>query len=87
MAAFFPVTDSLTGEPVIVNADRIQHIAERRSSAGEISTVINFSGVSFIQAREDILTIYSRIMRLGLNCLNMPQQWTPLQTGGADGEA
>ena len=52
MAAFFPVTDSLTGEPVIVNADRIQHIAERRSSAGEISTVINFSGVSFVQARE-----------------------------------
>lgn len=51
MAAFFPVTDSLTGEPVIVNADRIQHIAERRSSAGEISTVINPGSASCRRAR------------------------------------
>lgn len=60
MAAFFPVTDSLTGEPVAINADKVETIRERKSIDGEITTVIDF-GRNFVQCRETMHVVENRI--------------------------
>ncbi len=58
MARFATVTDSLTGEPVIVNLDQI-HCMRDRVTGGEHTTIIDF-GRDFVQCKETMndLEIY-----------------------------
>lgn len=51
MSAFITVTDSLTGEPVIVNTDRVETIRTRKSMDGTVTTIIDF-GRNFVQCTE-----------------------------------
>lgn len=67
MAAFFPVTDSLTGEPVIVNVDQVRTIAERTDSEGHRTTVIGLHAATHVQAEEDLNTICNLFA-----CLDVP---------------
>lgn len=63
MPAFIPLTDSLTGEPVIVNASAIRCLSEEGST-----TVIDFEGAKFVQVSESILTVYSKLIKIGCIC-------------------
>lgn len=60
MAAFFTVTDSLTGEPVIVNVEMIQTIKEYAGRSGS-TTVIDFNR-NFVQCTESILEVFHRAL-------------------------
>lgn len=60
MAAFISVTDSLTGEPVIVNVDKIETIKEYNTRSG-CTTEISF-GRTFVQCNEMILEVFHRCL-------------------------
>lgn len=63
MPAFIPLTDSLTGEPVVVNAAQIRCLSEEGAT-----TVIDFDGAKFVQVSESILTVYSKLIKIGCIC-------------------
>ena len=78
----------LPWQEVVLLDNRVQKArVELNCFSSDIQEVKVVYTVNYQISKENAMTIYSRIMRLGLNCLNMPQQWTPLQTGGTDGEA
>lgn len=52
MAAFITVTDSLTGEPVIVNMNQI-HCMRDRVTGEDHTTIIDF-GRDYVQCKETI---------------------------------
>ena len=61
MATFIDVTDSLTGEPVAVNIDRIETMRTRNTGDGP-TTIIDF-GKNFVQCRESMGHIASLMLR------------------------
>lgn len=71
MPAFIPLTDSLTGEPVVVNAAQIRCMSERKTSTG-YTTVIHLESTSFLQVSEDILTVYRKLIGIGCICSPTP---------------
>lgn len=55
MAAYITVTDSLTGEPVMVNAERVETIRVRKGAERD-TTIIDF-GRNFVQCTETIAQV------------------------------
>ena len=66
MAAFFTVTDSLTGEPVIVNADRVETIRTRKGDERD-TTILDF-GRNFVQCTESLAQVRLMIKHGGYRC-------------------
>ena len=65
MAAFIQVTDSLTGEPVAVNVDKVLTLRDRKGEE-KSTTIIDF-GKSFVQCTESVPIIASRITKAVAN--------------------